>query len=95
MQTGGRKIFMGDTGSLTLGYILSFLAVQYTMNTYEAGINYEGAILISFSVLLVPCLDVVKGGSKAVYVVAKTPLCRIRHIFIISFLPWDSHRVKR
>ena len=45
---------MGDTGSLTLGYILSFLAVQYTMNTYEAGINYEGAILISFSVLLVP-----------------------------------------
>ena len=56
----GRKIFMGDTGSLTLGYILSFLAVQYTMNTYEAGINYEGAILISFSVLLVPCLDVVR-----------------------------------
>lgn len=51
---------MGDTGSLTLGYILSFLAVQYTMNTYEAGINYEGAILISFSVLLVPCLDVVR-----------------------------------
>ena len=56
----GRKIFMGDTGSLTLGYILSFLAVQYTMNTYEAGFNYEGAILISFSVLLVPCLDVVR-----------------------------------
>jgi len=56
----GRKIFMGDTGSLTLGYILSFLAVQYTMNTYEAGINYEGAILIAFSVLLVPCLDVVR-----------------------------------
>lgn len=44
----GRKIFMGDTGSLTLGYILSFLAVQYTMNTYEAGINYEGAMLIAF-----------------------------------------------
>lgn len=56
----GRKIFMGDTGSLTLGYILSFLAVQYIMNTYEAGINYEGAILIAFSVLLVPCLDVVR-----------------------------------
>lgn len=56
----GRKIFMGDTGSLTLGYILSFLVVQYTMNTYETGINYEGAILIAFSVLLVPCLDVVR-----------------------------------
>ncbi len=30
------------------------------MNTYEAGINYEGAMLIAFSVLLVPCLDVVR-----------------------------------
>ena len=60
----GRKIFMGDTGSLTLGYILSFLAVQYTMNTYEAGINYEGAILISFSVLLVPLPGCGKGGSR-------------------------------
>lgn len=56
----GRKIFMGDTGSLTLGYILSFLTVQYTMNTYEEGINYEGAMLIAFSVLLVPCLDVIR-----------------------------------
>ena len=27
-----RKIFMGDTGSLTLGYILSFLAVKYSQN---------------------------------------------------------------
>ena len=25
----GKKIFMGDTGSLTLGYILSFLVIQY------------------------------------------------------------------
>ena len=30
------------------------------MNTYEDGIDYEGAILIAFSVLLVPCLDVVR-----------------------------------
>lgn len=27
-----RKIFMGDTGSLTLGYILSFLAIKYSQN---------------------------------------------------------------
>ena len=25
-----RKIFMGDTGSLTLGYVLSFLAIKYS-----------------------------------------------------------------
>ena len=27
----GRKIFMGDTGSLTLGYILSFFVIKYCM----------------------------------------------------------------
>ena len=30
----GKKIFMGDTGSLTLGFILSFLTIKYTMNQY-------------------------------------------------------------
>lgn len=54
------KIFMGDTGSLTLGYILSFLSIKYAM--YNADIiNYtDGAILISFSVLMVPMFDVVR-----------------------------------
>ncbi|WP_455674863.1 MraY family glycosyltransferase [Phocaeicola sp.] len=57
----GKKIFMGDTGSLTLGFILSFLTIKYTMNEYEAtNFNYEGAILVAFSLLLVPCLDVIR-----------------------------------
>lgn len=56
----GSKIFMGDTGSLTLGLILSFLTIKYIMNQYVSGINYDGAILIAFSVLLVPSLDVVR-----------------------------------
>ena len=55
---------MGDTGSLTLGYILSFLAVQYTMNTYEAGINYEGAILISFQCIVSSLPGCGKGGPR-------------------------------
>lgn len=57
----GKKIFMGDTGSLTLGFILSFLTIKYTMNEYaETNFNYEGAILVAFSLLLVPCLDVIR-----------------------------------
>ena len=57
----GRKIFMGDTGSLTLGYILSFFATQYCM--YRGDTPWEAAgspILTAFSVLMVPCLDVVR-----------------------------------
>ena len=57
----GRKIFMGDTGSLTLGYILSFLVIQYCMYRGVKEIpNYSGTINVALSILLVPCLDVVR-----------------------------------
>ena len=52
---------MGDTGSLTLGYILSFLVIQYCM---YRGCNirpsYSGTINVALSILLVPCLDVIR-----------------------------------
>ena len=55
----GHKIFMGDTGSLTLGYILSLMAIKYSMYTGEMDAAAEGAPLVTtFSILLVPCLDV-------------------------------------
>ena len=54
------KIFMGDTGSLTLGYILSFLSIKYAMlEVGEVGFASK-AILISFVSLLVPCFDVIR-----------------------------------
>ena len=54
------KIFMGDTGSLTLGYILSFLSIKYAMFNSEVIEFSSGAILISFVSLLVPCFDVIR-----------------------------------
>lgn len=56
----GRKIFMGDTGSLTLGYILSFLSIRYASYNPYLSPYADGAFVISFSVLLVPLLDVVR-----------------------------------
>ena len=57
----GRKIFMGDTGSLTLGYILSFLVIQYCMYNGTNKIpGYCGCNNIALSILLVPCLDVIR-----------------------------------
>lgn len=55
-----RKIFMGDTGSLTLGYILSFLAIKYSQNNIEIASYTNGAFLIAFSTLIVPAFDVVR-----------------------------------
>ena len=57
----GRKIFMGDTGSLMLGYLLSLLTVKYCMFTGDALMEVAGSpVLVAFSVLLVPSLDVVR-----------------------------------
>lgn len=54
-----RKIFMGDTGSLTLGYVLSFLAIKYSQHTEFIPIT-QGAFVIAFSTLIVPLFDVVR-----------------------------------
>lgn len=76
----GRKIFMGDTGSLTLGYLLSFFVLKYSMYNPNLEMKSYGApILISFSILLVPCLDVVRVVLKRA--AKKRPL----------FLPDRSH----
>ena len=57
----GRKIFMGDTGSLTLGFILSFFVIKYSMYEPEMLLRVKSSpVLVSFSVLMVPCLDVVR-----------------------------------
>lgn len=56
----GRKIFMGDTGSLTLGYILAFLCIRYASYDPEIAPYSTGAIVISFSTLIVPMFDVIR-----------------------------------
>lgn len=55
-----KKIFMGDTGSLTLGYILAFLAIRYAAYDTKLIVLRENALLISFSTLIVPVLDVIR-----------------------------------
>ena len=55
----GHKIFMGDTGSLTLGFIISLLAIKYIVSMELTESVTDGwPLVIAFSVLLVPCLDV-------------------------------------
>lgn len=55
-----KKIFMGDTGSLTLGYIVAFLAIRYAASDPNLMALKENALLVSFSTLLVPALDVLR-----------------------------------
>lgn len=55
-----RKIFMGDTGSLTLGYTLCFLAIKYCQYAPSVVISSDDAFFIAFSTLLLPAFDVIR-----------------------------------
>ncbi|AJW64730.1 putative undecaprenyl-phosphate N-acetylglucosaminyl 1-phosphate transferase [Elizabethkingia miricola] len=55
-----RQIFMGDTGSMTLGYSIAFLAISFAMNNHYIKPFSEGAIVVAFSTLIVPILDVAR-----------------------------------
>ena len=56
----GRKLFMGDSGSLSLGYIISFLMIHLsTVDVYPRAVSDYNMVL-AFTTMLVPLLDVVR-----------------------------------
>lgn len=54
------KIFMGDTGSLTLGYILTFFCIRYAMDDSSLLPYRENALLTVFTIMAVPAMDVLR-----------------------------------
>lgn len=54
-----KKIFMGDTGSLTIGMILCILCLRLLQcSTTEASAELPNILVLAYSPLLIPCLDV-------------------------------------
>lgn len=56
----GHKIFMGDSGSLTIGFILGFLLIKFAMHNPNVMPYRNNSLLISYTLLIVPCFDVVR-----------------------------------
>ncbi len=55
-----KKIFMGDTGALTVGMLLSFIALTVTnIDAPEVTKDYN-VIVLAFSPLIIPAFDVVR-----------------------------------
>lgn len=54
------KIFMGDSGSLSLGFTLGFLAVKCTMDNNNIWPYRPEAIIVPLTLLFVPTADVVR-----------------------------------
>lgn len=55
-----RKIFMGDSGSLTLGFILGFLFVKALKNEPHIMPFSPDRIVLAYSLLIVPTFDVAR-----------------------------------
>lgn len=54
------KTFMGDSGSLLLGIVLSYLTVKYAMRHAPTLPYRPDGLLVAYTTLLVPCFDVVR-----------------------------------
>jgi UDP-N-acetylmuramyl pentapeptide phosphotransferase/UDP-N-acetylglucosamine-1-phosphate transferase len=56
----GRKIFMGDTGTLTIGMMWCLLSFKLAFHTANDGYEVPNLMVLTFSPLFIPCLDVVR-----------------------------------
>lgn len=59
------KIFMGDTGTLVAGFILSLLTIQLTEETRNTAssiqwLNYQSAPVIALALLIIPVIDLIR-----------------------------------
>lgn len=54
------KVFMGDCGSQTIGLLLGMLAVKISMSDTLYVNSLPEPLVIAFSVLMIPCLDVIR-----------------------------------
>lgn len=55
----GKKIFMGDTGALCIGFILTYLSVIISRQDSIATTDFN-PIVVAFCPMLVPCFDVLR-----------------------------------
>lgn len=55
-----RRIFMGDTGALTIGLILCILAIRLSRYEIIEGNQLPNAIILAFSLLIIPIFDVIR-----------------------------------
>ena len=51
------KIYMGDSGSMLLGFSLAYLSIKYIVAEDEASVDVSARILLCISLLFVPCVD--------------------------------------
>ena len=59
-KVGRNKVFMGDTGSLFLGYVIAYLAIKYQMYNDLVFPYREESLLVSETLVFIPVIDVAR-----------------------------------
>jgi UDP-N-acetylmuramyl pentapeptide phosphotransferase/UDP-N-acetylglucosamine-1-phosphate transferase/protein involved in polysaccharide export with SLBB domain len=59
-HSNGRKIFMGDTGSLTIGVILCILSIKIIKESGQDTSLLPNPAVLAFSPLIIPCFDLIR-----------------------------------
>lgn len=85
----GTKTFMGDTGSLILGYVIAFLCIKYAMFNPNVFSNTAGScpILVSYTLVILPVFDLCRVAverllkHKGIFSPDKT---HMHHLFLAS-----------
>lgn len=85
---GKHKLFMGDTGSLIIGYVIAFLCAKFCMlNVPESDFTYgiNGAPILVLSILFVPIFDLIRVFAYRIHQ-GKSPFLpdrnHIHHLFL-------------
>ena len=84
-KSGGYKIFMGDAGSLFLGYILAYLSIKYLMLNEEVFTFHGDALLTPYTFLIVPVFDLVRVAFTRLYLhipIFKADKRHIHHVLM-------------
>ena len=94
LSSGPNKIFMGDTGSLIVGFILAVFAVRFNELNASSTANYQlvSSPAISIAILIVPLFDMLRIITLRLY--HRLPLFEadnrhLHHLFLRAGL---SHR---
>lgn len=63
----GTKTFMGDSGSLFLGYAIAYLSIKYATYNPDVLPYRSEALMVSYTLLIVPTFDVIRVALLRLY----------------------------
>ncbi len=66
-KVGKNKVFMGDSGSLFLGYMIAYLAIKFQMSNSDVLPYREHSLLTSYTLLIIPTFDVIRVALQRLY----------------------------